>query len=122
MTPDELVALHESVSGVAARHWGPATAAGTGKLGDVWAAGAAQAWSAVRLGPALSTQEVGAGALTLLRLGLVARALAAAQRAHEMAIEHAKTRRQFGRPIGSFGAVQQRVAAGQIDVSAGNHL
>jgi alkylation response protein AidB-like acyl-CoA dehydrogenase len=39
-----------------------------------------------------------------------------------MAIEHAKTRRQFGQLIGSFGAVQQRVASCQIDVSAARQL
>jgi len=213
VTPDELEALHESVSGVAARHWGSATAAADGKLADLWAAGAAQGWfeigasddlaaaltvtralgavacplpvmdalvaarlgidvekvlvtpvlehldaadsathvldlaggslheiverteqpglavppwSRVRVGPAQRTVELGEShrdeAFALLRLGLAARALAAAQRAHEMAIEHTRTRRQFGRPIGAFGAVQQRVASCQIDVSAGNHL
>jgi alkylation response protein AidB-like acyl-CoA dehydrogenase len=87
---------------------------------------AVPAWSAVTLGAAEATAEVTAAStaehVTLLRLGLAARALAAAERAHEMAIEHAKTRRQFGQPIGSFGAVQQRVAACQIDVSAGHQL
>ncbi|MEU7874483.1 acyl-CoA dehydrogenase family protein [Dactylosporangium sp. NPDC049140] len=213
MTPDELAALSDSVRGVAARHWGSATAAGTGKLGDLYSAGEAQGWFGIGadddLGAALTvTRALGALAcplpvmdafvaarlgltgrrvlagtalehldaagdathvlhlgeaalyeiaereeqpglavptwsrvrpgplvlsvrmtdrqrdesIALLRLGLAARALAAAQRAHEMAVEHAKTRRQFGAPIGSFGAVQQRAATCQIDVSAGNHL
>jgi alkylation response protein AidB-like acyl-CoA dehydrogenase len=79
-------------------------------------------WTSADLGPAeaqapLAADEA-ADALVLLRLGLAARALAAAERSHEMAIAHAKTRRQFGKAIGSFGAVQQRIAAGQIDVSA----
>jgi alkylation response protein AidB-like acyl-CoA dehydrogenase len=58
--------------------------------------------------------------VALLRLALAARALAAAQRSHEMAIQHATGRRQFGKVIGSFGAVQQRTATCEIDVrSAG---
>jgi alkylation response protein AidB-like acyl-CoA dehydrogenase len=62
--------------------------------------------------------EQAAEAAVLLRLGLAARAAAAAQRTHELAVEHARTRVQFGRVIGSFGAVQQRTATNQIDVSA----
>ncbi|GAA3742189.1 alkylation response protein AidB-like acyl-CoA dehydrogenase [Spinactinospora alkalitolerans] len=61
-------------------------------------------------------------ALTVASLGLAVRALAAAERAHEMAVEHAKVRRQFGRAIGGFGAVQQRVAACHIEVGAGGAL
>jgi alkylation response protein AidB-like acyl-CoA dehydrogenase len=87
---------------------------------------AVPAWHAVELGPPDAELELAPGhaeeALTLLRLGLAARALAAAERAHEMAAQHAKTRRQFGRVIGSFGAVQQRTAASQIDVSAAAQL
>ncbi len=60
--------------------------------------------------------------LVMLRLGLAVRALAAAERSHEMAIEHAKVRVQFGRPIGSFGAVQQRSASCQIDITAASLL
>lgn len=87
---------------------------------------AVPAWSAVTLGPAEAQAEITATRtaenVTLLRLGLAARALAAAERAHELAVEHAKTRHQFGQPIGRFGAVQQRVAACQIDVSASREL
>jgi alkylation response protein AidB-like acyl-CoA dehydrogenase len=87
---------------------------------------AVPAWSAVTLGPAEAQAEITATRtaenVTLLRLGLAARALAAAERAHELAVEHAKNRHQFGQPIGRFGAVQQRVAACQIDVSAGREL
>ncbi|MDQ6527518.1 acyl-CoA dehydrogenase family protein [Nocardioides sp. LHD-245] len=63
-----------------------------------------------------------AEAVAVLRLCVAARAVAAAGRAHELAVEHAKVRRQFGRVIGAFGAVQQRVAAGQIDLSASEAL
>ncbi len=59
-------------------------------------------------------------ALVLARLGEATRALAAAERSHEMEIDHAKTRRQFGKVIGSFGAVQQRAAQCQIDIRSAN--
>ena len=61
-------------------------------------------------------------ALVLTRLGKAARALAAAEYAHEMAIEHAKNRKQFGKVIGSFGAVQQRTAQCQIEIRSANLL
>lgn len=59
---------------------------------------------------------------SLMRLGLATRALAAAQRSHEFAVEHAKVRNQFGQPIGKFGAVQQRLAAREVEVRAANAL
>jgi alkylation response protein AidB-like acyl-CoA dehydrogenase len=87
---------------------------------------AVPSWHAAELGPAEAGVEITASeaeeAVTLMRLGLAARALAAAERSHEMAVAHAKSRRQFGRVIGSFGAVQQRSAASQIDVSAAAQL
>jgi len=83
-------------------------------------------WTTADLGPAEAQRPLSAAeaaeALVLLRLGLAVRALAAAERSHEMAVEHAKNRRQFGKAIGSFGAVQQRAASGQIDVSAATLL
>lgn len=63
-----------------------------------------------------------ADAVAVLRLAIAARAIAAAGRAHELAVEHAKARRQFGKAIGGFGAVQQRVAACQIELSASEAL
>lgn len=63
------------------------------------------------------TTEQRRHALAVLRLALVARALAAAGRSHELALEHAKTRHQFGRAIGGFGAVQQRTAESHIELS-----
>jgi alkylation response protein AidB-like acyl-CoA dehydrogenase len=61
-------------------------------------------------------------ALSLLRLGLAVRAMAAARCAHDQSIAHAKLRKQFGRTIGSFGAVQQRTAAREIDLVSGELL
>nr|WP_246321634.1 acyl-CoA dehydrogenase family protein [Nocardioides panzhihuensis] len=61
-------------------------------------------------------------ALVLVRLGLATRALAAARRTHELAIEHSKNRVQFGKQIGSFQAVQQRTASCHIDVTAAELL
>jgi 3-oxocholest-4-en-26-oyl-CoA dehydrogenase beta subunit len=56
----------------------------------------------------VSTGTVG---LCALQLGVAARAL-------ELTSEHAKNRVQFGRPIGSFQAVTQRLADAYIDVEA----
>ncbi len=44
------------------------------------------------------------------RVACAARALGAAQRAFDLALEHAKVRRQFGQFIGQFQAVQHKLA------------
>jgi alkylation response protein AidB-like acyl-CoA dehydrogenase len=46
----------------------------------------------------------------IARLACAGRALGAAQRAFEMAVEHAKVRKQFGQPIGQFQAIQHKLA------------
>ena len=62
------------------------------------------------------------GADTAARLGQLLVALAAAEQlgvtegALRLTSEYAKTREQFGRPIGTFQAVSQRLADGFIDV------
>nr|WP_275941603.1 acyl-CoA dehydrogenase family protein [Planosporangium mesophilum] len=83
---------------------------------------AVPAWcSAVPGGPALVRFAPDPGAVdearALLRLGLVTRAMAAAERANELAIEHATVRHQFGRPVGSFQAVSHRCVNGVIDAT-----
>ncbi len=87
---------------------------------------AVPAWSRVTLGDSVAECEVDVvqadRALVLTRLGKAARALAAAEYAHEMAIEHAKNRKQFGKVIGSFGAVQQRTAQCHIEIRSANLL
>lgn len=65
--------------------------------------------------------EIGgpAEAAALLDRGAVAtsaESLGAAERALEMAVEHAKERVQFGKPIGSFQAVKHRCADMLVDV------
>lgn len=67
-------------------------------------------------------EQQASDALAIARLADAAGIAASAARAHDLAVEHARTREQFGRPIGAFGAVQQRVASCQIDVSASNAL
>lgn len=51
-------------------------------------------------------------------VGLCAIQLGVSERALRMAAEYTTGREQFGRPIGSFQAVQQRMADGFIDVEA----
>jgi alkylation response protein AidB-like acyl-CoA dehydrogenase len=84
------------------------------------------AWTRVQLGETVASVDIDRSqadrALLLSRLGRSTRALAAATRAHELAIEHAKTRKQFGKVIGTFGAVQQRTAQCQIGIRSADLL
>jgi alkylation response protein AidB-like acyl-CoA dehydrogenase len=51
-------------------------------------------------------------------VGLAAEQAGGAQRVLELMVDHARTRHQFGRPIGSFQAVQHTCAAVLVDVEA----
>ncbi len=51
-------------------------------------------------------------------VGICAHQLGVAERALELTAEYARTREQFGKPIGSFQAVAQRLADAAIDVEA----
>jgi alkylation response protein AidB-like acyl-CoA dehydrogenase len=51
-------------------------------------------------------------------VGLAAEQAGGAQRVLELMVEHAGTRHQFGRPIGSFQAVQHTCASVLVDVEA----
>jgi 3-oxocholest-4-en-26-oyl-CoA dehydrogenase beta subunit len=51
-------------------------------------------------------------------VGLCAQQFGVVERALELTSEYAKNRKQFGKPIGSFQAVAQRLADGYIDVEA----
>jgi alkylation response protein AidB-like acyl-CoA dehydrogenase len=85
------------------------------------------AWSDVTLADEV-TAEMAPGAEAIerakatLRLGLVARAVGAAERGLEMSLEHAKDRVAFGKPIGSFQAVSHRAADGATDIAASQRL
>ncbi|WP_194922094.1 acyl-CoA dehydrogenase family protein [Catenulispora rubra] len=87
---------------------------------------AVPAWARLHLGVPEAVFDVdpepAARALSLLRLGLAARAMAAARRSHDASIAHAKVRKQFGQTIGSLGAVQQRTASREIELAAGELL
>ncbi|WP_370378012.1 acyl-CoA dehydrogenase family protein [Catenulispora sp. GAS73] len=87
---------------------------------------AVPAWARLHLGVPEAVFDVDpeptARALSLLRLGLAARAMAAARRTHDASIAHAKVRKQFGQAIGGFGAVQQRTASREIELAAGELL
>ncbi len=78
-------------------------------------------WGEGELAPAIWSADPGVAATdvarTQLRLALAARAAGGAARLHELAVAHAKTREQFGRVIGTFGAVQQRTATAAIAVA-----
>jgi alkylation response protein AidB-like acyl-CoA dehydrogenase len=82
------------------------------RMADLELAGA----RAQRLGP----EGAGSPALeaTLLRaaVALAAEMTGAAARCLEMAAEHAKVRVQFGRPIGSFQAIQHKLAEVLLEV------
>jgi alkylation response protein AidB-like acyl-CoA dehydrogenase len=51
-------------------------------------------------------------------LTIAAESLGGAERVTEMAVDYAKTRTQFGRPIGSFQAVKHRAADMLVDVES----
>ena len=57
-------------------------------------------------------------ALDVAAIALAAEQLGGAQRALDMAVEYAKIRRQFDRPIGSFQAIKHRCAALLLEVES----
>ena len=56
--------------------------------------------------------------LDVAAIALAAEQLGGAQRALDMAVEYAKTRQQFGRPIGSFQAIKHRCADLLLEVES----
>jgi alkylation response protein AidB-like acyl-CoA dehydrogenase len=69
---------------------------------------------AVLLGDATAADR----AVDLLRVALAVEAVGVARRCLEMTIDYLKTREQFGRPIGSFQALQHRAADMAVDVES----
>jgi alkylation response protein AidB-like acyl-CoA dehydrogenase len=57
-----------------------------------------------------------------LRAAMAAEALGVAQRALDLGIEHAKTREQFGKPIGTYQAVSHPLAQTYTDVELSRSL
>jgi alkylation response protein AidB-like acyl-CoA dehydrogenase len=77
-------------------------------------------FSDVALGPdrRLGGSEVSTWLRRRATVATVAYQLGVVERALEMTAEYAAVRTQFGRPIGAFQAVSQRLADGYIDVKA----
>ncbi|HWC26450.1 MAG TPA: acyl-CoA dehydrogenase family protein [Solirubrobacteraceae bacterium] len=56
------------------------------------------------------------------RIGIAAQATGIAQAALDLAVEHAKRRRTFGKPIGAHQAIQQKLADMQTEIEAARAL
>lgn len=65
---------------------------------------------AERLATGAAAERAVTHAVRLLRLGTAAECLGGAQAALDEAVEYAKIRQQFGRPIGAFQAMKHRLA------------
>jgi acyl-CoA dehydrogenase len=74
--------------------------------------------AAQRLGEEGRGFAIALGTLDYGRLGLAAHAVGAAQRLLEACVEYAKTRMQFGRPIGTNQGVQWPIADAAIEIHA----
>ena len=70
------------------------------------------------LGGASGGAEVTGWLVSRATVGVCAVQAGVLERALELTAEHARSREQFGRPIGSFQAVAQRLADAYIDVEA----
>ena len=70
------------------------------------------------LGSPGTGQDITGWLLAHATVALCAQQLGVVERALEMTAEYARNRVQFGKPIGSFPAVSQRLADGYIDVEA----
>jgi alkylation response protein AidB-like acyl-CoA dehydrogenase len=75
-----------------------------------------------RLGPAGGGMRIALATLDGGRIGIAAQAVGIAQAALEMATAYAKERRAFGRPIGGFQAIQQKLADMQTEIEAARAL
>ncbi|HEX2032174.1 MAG TPA: acyl-CoA dehydrogenase family protein [Actinomycetota bacterium] len=56
------------------------------------------------------------------RYGILWGAMGAARACHEAALDYAKSREQFGRPIGGFQLTQQKLVDMMLEVAKGTHL
>jgi alkylation response protein AidB-like acyl-CoA dehydrogenase len=77
-----------------------------------------QATVTFRDSPALATGADGERAEELMRVLLAAESVAAAEHCLDVTVAYLKTRKQFGRPIGTFQALKHRCADLAVEVSS----
>jgi butyryl-CoA dehydrogenase len=75
-----------------------------------------------RLGEPGEGMRIALRTLDAGRIGIAAQAVGIAQAALDVASAYAQERRAFGRPIGAFGAIQQKLADMQTEVEAARAL
>jgi alkylation response protein AidB-like acyl-CoA dehydrogenase len=98
---------------------GPYLAHVTGQNDVLGAGGTIQTVDASR---PLRRMPNGAAETPRLRAAMAAEAVGVAQRALDLGIEHAKTRMQFGKPIGTYQAVSHPLAQTYTDVELARSL
>jgi alkylation response protein AidB-like acyl-CoA dehydrogenase len=91
-----------------------ATVTGVGTLDQT----RSQATVTFRDSPALATGADGERAEELMRVLLAAESVAAAEHCLDVTVAYLKTRKQFGRPIGTFQALKHRCADLAVEVSS----
>lgn len=74
------------------------------------------------LGKEGSGFKIAMTALDSGRIGIASQSLGLARACFDEAIQYAKNRRQFGRPINSFQAIQWMIADSAVEIEAANHL
>jgi alkylation response protein AidB-like acyl-CoA dehydrogenase len=74
--------------------------------------------AAALLGGAHQSEAALARALDLAKVALAAEQVGGAQRCLDMSLDYAKTRVQFGRPIGSFQAIKHKLADMFVEVES----
>lgn len=74
------------------------------------------------LGPRGAGMRIALSTLDGGRIGIAAQAVGIAQAALDVATSYAKERHAFGRPIGGFGAIQQKLADMQTEIEAARAL
>jgi alkylation response protein AidB-like acyl-CoA dehydrogenase len=77
---------------------------------------------AERLGAAGAGMRIALSTLDSGRIGIAAQAVGIAQAALDLATGYARERHAFGRPIGSFGQIQHKLAEMQTEVEAARAL
>ncbi|HWH92818.1 MAG TPA: acyl-CoA dehydrogenase family protein [Baekduia sp.] len=77
---------------------------------------------AERLGPVGGGMRIALSTLDGGRIGIAAQAVGIAQAALDVATAYARERHAFGRPIGGFGAIQQKLADMQTEIEAARAL